>query len=56
MCFIFPYPFSKIVFLWGDPVYVDRDASKADLETERLKLEQTLTELSRRADEMACGN
>ena len=32
-----PYPFSTILFVWGDPIYVPRDARGEALERERLR-------------------
>ena len=34
--FVLPYPFSRILFLWGDPIYVPGDAS-ADIVEENAK-------------------
>jgi lysophospholipid acyltransferase (LPLAT)-like uncharacterized protein len=54
--FVFPYPFSKILFLWGNPISVERNAGTDALETKRLELENTLVKLTESADKMACGN
>ena len=48
--FIVPYPFSRGVFLWGDPIRVDRDADAAALERTRLELETALSSLSSEAE------
>ena len=53
--FIVPYPFSKISFLWGDPIYVSKDASAQEIEAKRVKLENELILLTEKADKMACG-
>lgn len=45
-----PYPFSKGVFICGDPVVVDRDAGPEELEKKRCELEVKLNELTRRVD------
>lgn len=45
-----PYPFSKGVFIYGDPIYVKADASDAEMEAFRVKLEDTLNEITGRAD------
>ena len=50
--FIVPYPFSRGVFLWGDPIRVDRDADAAALERTRLELETALSSLSSKAEAM----
>ncbi len=48
--FIFSLPFSRGVFMWGDPIEVPRDASKTEQETARLLIEEKLTELSHKVD------
>ena len=48
--FLIPYPFSKGVFIWGEPVYVDRTADRAQLEEKRTLLEKRLRELTDLAD------
>jgi hypothetical protein len=48
--FLLPYPFSKGVFIWGEPVYVDVDGNLAHLEEKRLLLEQRLNQLTEMAD------
>jgi lysophospholipid acyltransferase (LPLAT)-like uncharacterized protein len=45
-----PYPFSKGVFIWGEPVHVDSDGDQAELEEKRLLLEKRLNELTEQAD------
>lgn len=44
---IVPYPFSRALYLYGEPIVVPRDG---DAEEWRLKLETTLNELSDRAE------
>lgn len=46
--------FGKGVFLWGDPIYVPRDADAAEMERLRLELENSLNTLTRLADDK-CG-
>ena len=46
--------FGKGVFLWGNPIYVPKDANDAEMEYLRLKLEKELNRLTRSADER-CG-
>ncbi len=48
--FLLPLPFSRGVFIWGEPVHVDPDGSKAHLEEKRLLLEKRLNELTNWAD------
>jgi lysophospholipid acyltransferase (LPLAT)-like uncharacterized protein len=48
--FLFPYPFSKGVFVWGDPVLVSRDGDQAHLEEKRALLEKRLNHLTEEAD------
>lgn len=45
-----PYPFSKGVFIAGEPVIADKEAGSAELEKKRLELETKLNELTQRAD------
>ena len=48
--FLIPYPFSKGVFIWGEPIYVDQHEDRAHLEEKRILLENRLKELTERAD------
>ncbi len=48
--FLIPYPFSRGVFIWGEAVYVDRTADRAQLEEKRMLLEKRLRHLTDRAD------
>ncbi|HEY5595425.1 MAG TPA: hypothetical protein VIL61_09795 [Nitrospiria bacterium] len=45
-----PYPFSRGVFIWGDPVWVQRDADRALLECKRIEFEQQLRTITEKAD------
>ncbi len=54
--FLLPYPFSRVFFVWGDPVYVPRDLPGDALERTRLEIESTLITLTETADRMACGD
>jgi len=54
--FVFPYPFSRVLFLWGDPLYVPRDASGSAVEEKRQELEKALVSLTEEADRMVCGS
>ena len=48
--FLLPYPFSKGVFIWGEPICVDPNGDRAHLEEKRLLLEKRLNGLTERAD------
>jgi lysophospholipid acyltransferase (LPLAT)-like uncharacterized protein len=48
--FLLPYPFSKGVFIWGEPVYVDPHGDRNHLEEKRVLLEKRLNELTDQAD------
>jgi len=48
--FLLPYPFSKGVFIWGEPIPVDPHGDRAHLEERRALLEKHLNELTERAD------
>jgi lysophospholipid acyltransferase (LPLAT)-like uncharacterized protein len=45
-----PYPFSRGVFLWGNPILVPPDATASELEQKRLELEETLNRMILQAD------
>ena len=48
--FLLPCPFSRGVFIWGEPVYIDPNGDRAHLEEQRLLLEQRLNQLTEMAD------
>ena len=48
--FLLPYPFSKGVFIYGEPVFVDPNGDRNHLEGKRTLLEKELHELTERAD------
>jgi lysophospholipid acyltransferase (LPLAT)-like uncharacterized protein len=48
--FLVPMPFSRGTFFYGQPLNVPRDADSVQMEDLRLRLEQVLTDLTRRAD------
>lgn len=50
--FVLALPFSRGVFLWGDPIEVPKGADRQLLEARRLELEQAMNALCERADEM----
>jgi len=45
-----PYPFGRGLYLWGEPITVARDADDAAVEAARLALEESLNEITGRAD------
>ncbi len=53
--FVLPYPFSTILYVWGDPIYVPRSARGEALERERLNLERSMVALTEAADRMVCA-
>lgn len=48
--FLLPYPFSKGVFIWGDPIHIDPNGDRVYLEERRIFLESRLNELTEQAD------
>lgn len=52
--FVVPFPFSRGVFLWGDPIHVARDADPHAQEAARKTVEESLNALTREADRL-CG-
>jgi lysophospholipid acyltransferase (LPLAT)-like uncharacterized protein len=48
--FIVPFPFSKVVYLWGEPLLVPRDIDREGLEEKRLILQERLRRLTEEAD------
>jgi len=51
--FILPSPFSKGVFIWGEPIDVAPEADEAALENSRQHLETALTHLTQQADDLS---
>jgi len=45
-----PYPFTRLVFAYGEPIHVPRDAGEADLEALRLRVERGLEAAQARAE------
>lgn len=45
-----PYPFSKGLFLYGEPLWIPKEADDEMLETARLTLEHTLNRLTEQAE------
>lgn len=48
--FAFPFPFSRALVIWGDPIYVPADASEEEAEGYRLQLEREMRRLQDEAD------
>jgi lysophospholipid acyltransferase (LPLAT)-like uncharacterized protein len=53
--FLLAYPFSRVFFVWGDPIYVPKDASRDQIEQTRQDIEKKLISLTIAADNLACG-
>jgi lysophospholipid acyltransferase (LPLAT)-like uncharacterized protein len=51
--FLIPRPFSRGLFVYGEPILVPRDADEARLEAARLEVERSLNEVTERADREA---
>jgi lysophospholipid acyltransferase (LPLAT)-like uncharacterized protein len=49
--FVIPLPFTRGVIVWGEPIYVARDADAEALETARLTVEAGLTSVTHTADD-----
>ena len=45
-----PYPRARALFKWGNPIWVERNASHESLETKRVELEQVLTQMTIEAE------
>ena len=50
--FVLPLPFSRGVIVWGEPVFVARDAEGSALEAARLAVESGLNAVTNQADEI----
>ena len=48
--FLLPYPFSKGVFIWGEPIQVNPNGDRAHVEEKRILLENRLNEITEQAD------
>jgi lysophospholipid acyltransferase (LPLAT)-like uncharacterized protein len=48
--FIIPFPFSRGVFIWGEPIWVDQGEGEKGMKQKALLLEKRLQELTERAD------
>lgn len=54
--FMLPYPFSKVLFVWGDPLFIPKNTDGSAIEARRLELERTLVSLTEGADRKLCGS
>jgi lysophospholipid acyltransferase (LPLAT)-like uncharacterized protein len=50
-----PYPFSRGLFLYGNPLWVSREADESSLEKTRLELETVLNRLTDQAEQEVKG-
>ena len=50
--FIVPLPFSKVAYLWGEPLFVPRDADKDRMEECRRLLQERMRQITEEADRM----
>ena len=48
--FLLPLPFSRVVVVYGEPIYVPSDASASDLEAKRREVETSLRRITETAD------
>jgi lysophospholipid acyltransferase (LPLAT)-like uncharacterized protein len=48
--FVLPYPFSRGVFIWGEPIPVECGESEAGLEEKRQLLETRLNQITAEAE------
>lgn len=48
--FILPLPFCRVVYIWGEPVLVPRNATRGELEEKRRLLEERLKAICAEAD------
>ena len=51
--FLIPFPFSRGLFVYGEPIVVAPDAGARELEEARLAVERALNEVTERADREA---
>jgi len=48
--FLIPKPFSRLVVVYGEPIYISRGASIKEIEEKRRELERRLMEITEKAD------
>jgi hypothetical protein len=49
--FILPLPFSRVVYVWGEPIFIPRNLAENELEEKRLLVEERLRQITAEADE-----
>lgn len=52
---LIPFPFSRVLYVVGTPIFVPRDASNEEIEAKRQELETALTALTTQADNFFSG-
>lgn len=50
--FILPFPFCRLVYVWGEPVFVPRDLSQEEMEGKRSLLQERLRRITAEADSL----
>ncbi len=50
--FILPLPFCRVVYIWGEPLFVPREIAKEGLEENRLLLQERLRQITEEADQI----
>lgn len=48
--FLIPYPFSRVVFLFGEPIMVPKNSSREEMEKLRLQLQERMREMNALVD------
>ncbi|MDH4258544.1 MAG: hypothetical protein OEV50_06995, partial [Candidatus Aminicenantes bacterium] len=48
--FILPLPFCKVVYLWGEPLFIPQDADKDRMEEYRRMLQERMRQITEEAD------
>jgi lysophospholipid acyltransferase (LPLAT)-like uncharacterized protein len=48
--FIIPLPFCRVVFIWGEPVWVSPDSKREEMEEKRFLLQDRLRQITEEAD------
>lgn len=51
--YMFPKPFAKCLMVFGDPIYLSKDADQEEVETARLILEKAIHKIQAETDEKA---
>jgi lysophospholipid acyltransferase (LPLAT)-like uncharacterized protein len=54
--FILPLPFSRLAYVWGEPVSVPRESSQEELESKRILVEERLRRITAEADSLVLQN